>query len=151
MMRSRRGFMLLELLVVLILFAAFALVASTLYTSIWRLMYNATQAQTSGTRLESATGMLRRDVWNAQTIVQNNTKLKLTIPGQTQPLVWSIAADGTWTRSGDGEQRWPVGLNDVSFVVHDPEIIVHIPDLRQQRGDDIRLVSQLRLAKGNVP
>jgi hypothetical protein len=147
---ARRGFALFEMLVLLILFAAFALVASKLYASVWRLMYNATQAQTSETRLNSALATLRRDVWNAERIAGGDAKLTLSIAG-TQPVVWSIASDGTWTRRSAGEQHWAVGLRNVAFGVRDPEIVVHIPDSRQSRGDDIRLVSQLRLAERSGP
>jgi Tfp pilus assembly protein PilX len=105
-LHRRRGFLLVNVLVVLMLLGAFTLAA----TRVFRLSILSTQSasweQERSLRLEQALRMLRADVWQASAVksVQPN-QLQLTTADLA--VQWKIDADGNLTRTaGKDAQSW---------------------------------------------
>src|SRR5690348_12359593 len=95
--KHRRGFMLTEMLAVLILFAAFAVLAERVITTTWRVSYKASEAQNQTASIETALGALRADVWAAQKITAKDATSTELDFGGGKVVAWSIR-DGKFSR-----------------------------------------------------
>jgi Tfp pilus assembly protein PilX len=118
----RRGFMLGNILFVLILLAAFTLAA----TRVFRLSILSTQSaakdQERSLRLEQAMRTLRADVWQAASI-QAVEPGQLRLTNSNSPVEWRTDAEGNLTRTaGQDSQTW--NTLHVSFTHQGPTILL---------------------------
>jgi Tfp pilus assembly protein PilX len=132
--RHRRGFMLGNILFVLILLAAFTLAA----TRVFRLSILSTQSaardQERSLRLEQAMRKLRADVWQAASI-QNVEPGQLRLTNSTSPLEWRADAEGNLIRTaGQDVQTW--NTLQVTFARQGPAILL------KQRDKTVAVLEQ---------
>ena len=142
----RRGFTLTEMLAVIILFSAFAIIAERLITTTWRVSYNASQSQNAATSIESAINVLRSDVWSAQTITTKDVKSVELKRGDGHLVTWSIDGGKFSRRDGAREDHWqaPPGA---SLSSDGTTLILNVADPKKDIPvNQVQMVSQLLLA-----
>jgi hypothetical protein len=90
-MPPRRAFVLMELIALLAVFAAFAIVSGELLRLCNRAQQNALRRTALITRVDSAVGALRRDFWaaSAASVASDGT---LTLTVDDRPIRWNAAA-----------------------------------------------------------
>jgi len=132
---------------VLILLGFVALAGGRLFSAAIRLGHSSAETQNTAATFESATSLLRADVWSAGTI-EGDGKRAVIHPGGGEPAVTWSCAGGLLVRDPDGgvPRQWPLG-GDVTFASEGPSLVVHVPHTRAVEGGDLRLVSQLQLLK----
>jgi hypothetical protein len=117
--RRRHGVMLLEMLGVIILFTAFALVSAKLFTSLIRQLRDTNAAQDVAASFDAAVARLRADVWLAERVQSDGGTLVVTSGGRT--ITWSVAPPGTLARTEAASpadvttSRWATGTRDISL------------------------------------
>ena len=154
--RSRaRGFTITEMLALLILTGVALVLAMRLFVATTKLNYQTGQAHTETSRIDSIVRTLRADVWGASEITASDSA-SLTLTNSHGKIEWKTADDGallrTETRDRNSEsRRWPAGATKPAFRVDGPNVTLIVPDTPVARGGQIRLASQLQLAKRSVP
>lgn len=145
---QRHGFFLIELLMVLLVSAAFFLIAARVFSSTMKLNYAASQAHKGTVRLDSAVRMLRADAWNARDLAAKDGVVTVTMfDGST--IAWAVGNDGTLTRTaGNRVQRWPLEAPGLKLAVGDREVIVTIPESQQVHAAEVHVVNQRAIAEG---
>jgi prepilin-type N-terminal cleavage/methylation domain-containing protein len=143
----RRGFFLIELLIVLILFAVFALLEARLFHSTMKLSFRATRSQNDTAAFDSGVAVMRADVWGAGSIkVIDPQRLVITRgrPGVAEEITWSIA--GTDLVRGDGQRasHWPIPPG-CTFAADGPAVVLAVAESSGQRGGQVRLVNESQL------
>ena len=140
----RRGLMLVEMLIVIGILAAFILVAGKLFTTTLRMTQTSHESSADVAAYESFARVIRRDAWGAaevSALPQGGIAIKR---GDGVVINW-LADDGgaVVRRTGDNrepELRWP-GLGGKVRLVADPAGVV------VRSGDaGSRFASQLKLA-----
>jgi prepilin-type N-terminal cleavage/methylation domain-containing protein len=146
--KSRRGFTLTEMLAVLILFTAFAVIAERLMTTTWRVSYKASVAQNQTASIEKALAALRADTWAAQKITAKDaTSTELDLGGG-KVIAWSIH-DGKFSRrEGNREDHWQAPP-DAALSSDGAALVLSVSDPKKDiAANRIQMVSQtLLLAK----
>src|SRR6266542_553951 len=131
----RHGFILFELMVVLLLAGVFLAVASKLFVSTIQLNQQAAQVHTDASRLDAAIRTMRRDVWAASDASLRDGALVLKRSDDGHEIAWKIEKDRAFVRSEAGtEQRWALETAGAKLDVHGAEVIVQIPDTKVARG-----------------
>lgn len=136
------GFTLTEMLVILILLAAFAIVASRLFFTTMHLTMDSSDAQSAASAIDATLASLRADAWAAKQIdVPDPYIVKLTTPDGAI-ITWTIG-EGDMTRSeGKAEQHLqsPPGI---AFASEPAAIVVTVTDPQSPSGKgEIRMASQ---------
>ncbi len=140
----RRGFTLVELLQVVLLMAAFSVLATELFIMTMKASTQSVRRDELLGRVDSALAQLRRDVWSAEAItLQDGT---LSLHRGKDELRWSSTAEGLTRLELPREQRrrWNK-LPALTFELRGPQVIVHVGD---GADDTVVLVSQVQLAGG---
>ena len=142
-MRARRlrGFMIVQMLVVLGLMGAFVIVAERVFRLSMQTSTRAATEQEDLLRLERAMTQMRADVWRAGKIEVD--KSSVHVSGDGLDATWKTLADGNLRRSeGKDEQRW-TGLG-LEFERQGPWPVV------RRRGAEVALLRQAVEVKGGV-
>ena len=101
---GRRGMVMIEMLMVIILLSTFALVATRLFSASMRVIDEAPAAHDAVSRFEQVARVLRTDVWGASRIeVSAGGSLLTARAGAAPPSQWQFDEDGLITRSRPGE------------------------------------------------
>lgn len=152
------GAALIELLIVISLFAAFVMISGKLFADMLRLSTDATRSQAYVQRYEHVLVRLRADVWNA-------TDLAVPDP-QTVRIQQAGGRTITWRLRGDrdrvvrtemvgqtvaSEQPWPGGLPHLTFHRDGPVLVLRTVGSLARRSDQTHLVSQVLVLKGPAP
>jgi len=147
-LRSHRGFMLIEMMIVLSLLAIFAVAATRLMVLCIRVPNQVGQKRDQIVRFDLAMGRLRQDIWRANSLrcIDAHT-LQIQSPGDAD-VTWK-AHDGQISRSAahsSTKEQWNLGA-DVSFVSRPAGAEV---DIREPTGalDQIDMSSQATLLEG---
>jgi|GEM_PF-4308289 len=147
-LRAHRGFMLIEMMIVLSLLAIFAVAATRLMVLCIRVPKQVGQKRDQIVRFDLAMGRLRQDIWRASTLrcIDAHT-LQIQSPGDPE-VTWE-AYDGQISRSAahsSTKEQWNLGA-DVSFVSRSAGVEV---DIQEPTGvlDQIDMSSQAMLLEG---
>jgi type II secretory pathway pseudopilin PulG len=148
----RGGYLMIEMLLLLLILSVFALISARLFTSVMKLNYNASQAHTRTVRFDSAMRMLRADAWTASEMSAANQVVTLKM-AEGGAVDWSVDKDGTivrTSRAGGKEDvlRWSADVGGISLAVEGPRVVVRIPDSSRTSGTELGLINQRRLAEG---
>jgi type II secretory pathway pseudopilin PulG len=142
-MRARRlrGFMIVQMLVVLGLMGAFVIVAERVFRLSMQTSTRAATEQEDLLRLERAMTQLRADVWRAGKIEVE--KFSVHVSGAGLDATWKTIADGKLHRTeGKDEEQW-TGLG-LEFERQGPWLVV------RRRGAEVALLRQAIEMKGGV-
>ena len=144
---SRRGFMLLELLSVIVLMAVFAAVAVPVLRWSIRTLVTPPPAAAAG-RLDAAVGTLRRDVWRAGTLAAPSPhELQLTTPdGHT--VTWQVGPGDHLQRD---DRRWDGLFPAASVAIDGVAVRLTLPDGHGFRGGVVVLPSESALIGRQTP
>ena len=142
----RRGMMLFELLIVIMLLGVFGLVASRAFVATMTLNHQVGVVHTQTMRFDAAMRAMRADVWGAPEMHARDGRIAMR-SSDGQAIEWSVERDGTIVRTGKDTERWPVGVSGIAMRVEGVEAIVTVPDTRQGRGSELRLASQRQIAE----
>jgi type II secretory pathway component PulJ len=107
-MKRRCGFMLINMLIVIALLGAFAVVADRVFRLSLQTTSKVAREQEESIRLEQATNTLRADVWGARNVETAATSgLRITDAGGSA-VQWETQANGdvVRTQGEDQRQRW---------------------------------------------
>ena len=145
--RARRGIMLIEMLVALILLSAFAVVATRLFYASYKLSAQAAEAHDANGIADLALWHLRTDAWAA-------TKIESTIP-QTALLTMPDGVTVTWTiegkdllrRAGNENDRWRIAPSgEATFATDGITLTFKVTDPKSSNSfDEVAIVSQPQL------
>jgi hypothetical protein len=138
---SRRGFLLVELLLTLILLAAFAAIATPVLRWSIRTLVAPPPAAVAG-RLDAAVGSLRRDVWGAVNLAAPSPhELQLTTAdGRT--VRWHVGPGELLQR---GEQHWSGLFPDAAVAIDGAAVRLTLADRPGFRGGVTVLPSEATL------
>ena len=142
---NRRGFTLTEMLAVLILFAAFAVIAERLITTTWRVSYNASESQNQAASIGMALLELRTDAWAAQKITAKDATSADLDLGSGKVVAWSIH-DGKFSRrEGNRDDHWQAP-SGAAFSSDGAALVLSVFDPKKQTAANrIQMVSQTLL------
>ena len=148
--RSRRGFTLLMLLLVLSMLGVGALLATRLFQVALRTTVATQDAHTRALRFDNMLNQLRRDVWSAGGIKAVDAQT-LDLQHAGSAVRWQLHADATVTRDAKGEplHRWPLGKVALRFEPKPAGLSMHVREDKAGSEQSIALVSQLLLAGGS--
>jgi type II secretory pathway component PulJ len=107
-MKRRAGFMLINMLIVIALMGAFAVVADRVFRLSLQTTSKVAREQEESIRLEQAINTLRADVWGARNIEAMGTSALRIIDAGGRAVGWETQANGDVVRiQGDNQrQRW---------------------------------------------
>jgi type II secretory pathway component PulJ len=108
MKRRTAGFMLVNMLIVIALMGAFAVVADRVFRLSLQTSSKVAREQEESIRLEQAINTLRADVWGARTLETAGTSGLRITDGGGRAVRWETQNDGEVVRSQgeDPPQRW---------------------------------------------
>ncbi|HEV7299335.1 MAG TPA: hypothetical protein VGN72_08225 [Tepidisphaeraceae bacterium] len=109
------GFMLIEMLITLVLFSTFALVAGRLFHTTFRTTHRVEVAHTAMSQWADASLQLRQDVWGARDItVANPQRCEIRLSG-ADTAIWEATESGELQRTlkRNGEPTSPRRWNDL--------------------------------------
>ena len=139
-----RGFTLIELLVSLALLAAFALVATRVFTTSMRAIDQSGRTQNMATRFDSMLYKLREDVWSAKNIDSADERALALTDAKGQLIRWTMGDDGSITRTIEQiseTEVWPEVASGLHFLRNGASLRLHT-----QRGDEIALANLTELS-----
>jgi type II secretory pathway component PulJ len=107
-MKRRAGFMLINMLIVIALLGAFAVVADRVFRLSLLTCSKAAREQEESIRLEQAINTLRADVWGARNLEATGTSRLRITDARGRAVRWETQADGevVRTQGDDQQQRW---------------------------------------------
>ena len=119
-----RGFVLMELMLVLGLLAIFAIVASRVVIISLKAMAQSGDQHEQIVRFESAMSSLRRDAWSARQMSSADPQT-ISITNDDGTITWSIEKDELVRKTSDPHltQRWALETK-LSFAVSGPTLTV---------------------------
>lgn len=145
---KRRGFTLLEMIVVCGLVAFAGLVSMRLFRATLRTWGQSANEQAVQSRFDQSTNQLRRDVWSADSVkVLNENAIEIHRTGMT--ISWKIDGSGI-SRTADhpaDTRNWP-SLGKLTFEARGPMVVVHLAPAHEEAGGQIVLMSQTMLLAG---
>ena len=145
-----RGFMLIEMMLVLSLLAIFAVAATRLTVLCIRVPKQVGQKRDQIVRFDRAMARLQQDLWRASSVrCMDNHTLQLQSPGQPD-VTWKAQGDQisrSMTDSSRAEQ-WSLGA-EFSFSARPAGVEI---DVRERNGtiDQIEMTSQAMLLEGQL-
>lgn len=145
---GRRGFFLLEMMIVLALLAVFALIVTQLLMNASRLGWQAEADHDRILRLDAMTRRLRQDVWGAGRVEPADGGIRLTISDST--VMWAVAGNEVTRSVLEGDQlrptdRWPDLGGRVSFAPAAQGVDLALKDDKGQPREHVHLPSQVLL------
>lgn len=146
---KRRGFMLVELMLVIGLVAFVGLVSMQLFRATLRTWSASAKEQAVQSRFDLAIGQLRRDVWSATSIeLANPTSISIHNPSES--IHWTAEAWSGLSRKSDhpADGRHWLDLGNITFELRGPTLIVHLSPTHEEAGGDMVLMSQTMLLAG---
>lgn len=150
--RRGRGFTIVELLAVVALLAVYLIISAQLFTRNMRISRQVTQSQQTILKFDALVELLRRDVWNAQSIKVADPAHVLLVQAPDRAITWAAESAGTVRRVTEqaGEQRNYAGVPTMTFVVAGPVLRVQVSEGGNGGGQkqEIMLISQVMLAGG---
>jgi type II secretory pathway component PulJ len=148
---NRRGFTVLELLIMIGLMAFMGAVSQRLFVSSIRTMQAARSTDTAIVRFDHAMMRLRADVWASSEISADSTSATLK-QSDGQTITWRIDETGGLTRSeGDSTLAWQDVSRTAKFSADGPALVLHLSDGFNKSPGSIKLISQLQLSNGGAP
>ena len=142
---SRRGFMMIELLVSIVLLSVFALVATRLFTWATRVTAEAPAAEGQILLFDSMLGQLRADAWSSPRIRTSGDR---NIDLDDGAIRWAVQEDGCVTRTAGADTRaWRDVGQRVRFEPVDAGVIVRVLDRHGSVSDRILLSSEVGLLR----
>lgn len=145
----RRGFTLLEILVVIGLVAFVGLVSMQLFRATLRTWKASADEQAIQSRFDLAMGQLRRDVCSATSIDAPDTR-SITIHNPAGTVHWTAnepAAQSRTTDEAADARHWP-DLGPITFESRGPMLVVHLTPTHEEAGGEMVLMSQSMLLAG---
>ncbi len=123
----RRGFWLIELMMVIGLLAAFGMVSIVVFRMSSRATFTAGQTLEAAQRFDQAVRMLRTDVMGSSSIKADGAS-SVELQSPDGPVVWQIRPDG-WLirRQGRDETRWERMPADLRFETGAARLTVIVP------------------------
>jgi type II secretory pathway pseudopilin PulG len=152
---SRPAFVLFEIMIALVLFTVFAVVAVRLVSTILHIANGASQAESTHRSFDAALAHLRQDVWSTTAIeVTGAGGVTLTRSGDAGSVTWNPAADGSLVRTsaptGDDPVRevWRGAGEGVSLRQDAGGVLLlDVPKGRGHDNGSYRFYSQVLLAR----
>ena len=141
-----RGILMMEMIIVVLLLAAFMTIISALFVTAYRAQVDSAKRDALFHRVDSALGSLRRDVWSAHKIAYADGHLDLSLTERSN-VRWETNEPHRLTRkqTGDTEltQTW-IDLPSVDDVnVHGP--LVTLTFKENKTRESLTLVSEILL------
>jgi hypothetical protein len=138
----------IEMLMLIIILGAFAVLATRMFVTLMKLNQQAAQVHTDTVRFDAAMRALRADVWGATKLSGSGKEIST----QDGKVLWKLQPDGALVRveQRDGkrdEKRWEVAIPQLSFSVNGPSVLVIVPESKSTRGGELRLTSAPLLAE----
>ena len=152
MISRRRGFSLIEMAFAITLFSIFCLLFSQLFVANVRVTSGTHKNQAALARWEHVLHQLRRDVWNARSIMATGPYHLTLGLADGKEVVWSWADEQRtqWVRAEVGEEkRWPDFVFQPEFEVNGATVLIRLPNDTPYADRELRLVSQLILNDGS--
>jgi Tfp pilus assembly protein PilX len=147
------GFVLIELMSVIVLLGVFMLVSARLFTSLMRQVRDTTAAQDHSRAFDAAISRLRADVWSANHVQSDGTTVILTRPDRVTTWFCDAGA-GTISRteisltgSVSAQQRWSDLPARLTFALEGSSLSVRV-DERHGGSDTIVMAGEAVLLKG---
>ena len=149
MIHRRRAFTILEMVVVIGLFAMVAVISVPIFR--WA-MLTSQQSQTQAndvSRFENALRTLREDIWDAGDIrVGDSQTLVLTVADNRQ-ITWQLDATKSLHRKSETmDRQWPEFPGGSSFSIQSAEVLLMVPDGPSFHGGTIPFISQRAIYTG---
>lgn len=145
--RRTRGMLLIELLVVLLLFAALWFVSSTIIAASLRAQRSARERVETIHRVDNALDALRRDVWSATAMRVTDTTVYLEQANGATPT-WTYADGVLERKSGDAPPRVWGAFPELLFSGRGAVITVTVRAGSAAAAEQISFVSQKQFAGG---
>ena len=103
----RRGFLLMEMIVVVLMMVTFTMVLAGLFVVAYRAQVDSVRRDTLLHRVDSVVGTMRRDVWGAREIVFADGHLDLKV-GAKKKVRWETSEENRLTRkeTEEGEAQF---------------------------------------------
>jgi len=145
----RPAFTLTESLIALALLTVVLSVGGELFRSIVHLSAENARAMNQSARTDSVLSRLRQDVWGCDDIVIASPQtVRLRIPGEDW-ITWEIGADGSAVRRVGDSPAWRCESVAMGWILQREGDCLRIDDLSGPQAGQVRLVSQLLLARRN--
>jgi prepilin-type N-terminal cleavage/methylation domain-containing protein len=124
----RRAFTITEMMAVLILLSAFAVIATRLFTSTIKLGHNYGQAQDAATSAGFALTLLRGDVATAKDFKSPNAStVEITTPDD-KAITWTIQSNKLVRIQAKEQRQWPTPAGGASFAINESSVILKFTD-----------------------
>lgn len=140
----RRGFWLIELLILLGMLGLIALAGGRLFSAAIRLGHDSAQAANSAASFDAMDSVLRHDVWSAREMTTGDDGSAVTLNSGEKKIVWTIRNETLTRDDGEGMRSWPISAGS-SFAIDGPSIILRLPATRTFRGGEVGWTSQAML------
>ena len=144
--RPPHGFILIEMIVVVLLLAAFSVVITALFVTAYHAQLDSVRRDALLHRVDSAMGAMRRDVWGARQITYSDGHLDLTL-GKTRNVRWDTHTPNRLIRKETGDHESTATWVDLPAVddveVHGPIVTLAFKEPRQREA--IAFVSEVLL------
>ncbi|MDB5172814.1 MAG: hypothetical protein JWN51_1587 [Phycisphaerales bacterium] len=147
-----RGFMLVEMMIVISILAVFGVAAARVMHLCLRVPQQAAQSQSAFERFDVAVNRLRQDVWAARSLrCPDDTTLEIGAGGPA--VVWHVESDGalsrTVTEKGEPSpsvRRWE-SREQIRFTADGPTLTLTV--LQDAETTRTEMVSQRLLGEGS--
>ena len=143
----RRGFSLLEMVVVLGLLTVMSIVAVPITR--WAILnMSASQAAASAaSRLDNAMQTLRQDVWQAESIDVSIPQTLVLTCADGHKIRWQFGPGDSWQRNGSSSDQcvWTSIANKTSCTANGSVVVMTVPNDASHRSVTICFVSQAML------
>lgn len=154
---SRRGFMLIHMLLAIALFTIFSLAAYRLIRLSLRISADVGRLEDHHLRHDAAFTRLREDVWGAVAIEPVGKKTLRVRKSKQETVTWSVDTEGALMRSEANRggyptrQSWPGVGENISLRVDGPTVSIVLPGRGDTTDRTVLLVSQVMLATEGQP
>lgn len=154
---SRRGFMLIHMLLAIGLFTIFSLAAYRLIRLSLRISADVSRLENHHLRHDASFARLREDVWGAVAIGPVGKKgLRIRKPGR-ETVTWTADSEGALVRSEatrgsyPKRQSWPGVGENILLRVDGPTVSITLPGRGDTTDRTVLLVSQVMLTTEGQP
>ena len=124
----RRAFTITEMMAILILLGAFAVIATRLFTSTIKLGHNYGQAQDAATSAGFALTLLRADVATARDFKSPDASTIQLTSADDKPTTWTIQSNKLVRAQANEKNQWPTPAGGASFAATDATVILKFTD-----------------------
>ena len=143
----RRGILLLEMMIAIVLLSAFAIVATRLFFSSVKLSTQAAEARDATQRADLALWHLRTDAWTSTKIESTDAHTAVLTLSDNSTVTWTIEGKDLLRRAGEQNDRWLVTPSgEASFAIDGITLTFKTIDPKSRTGvDELSLPSQSKL------